>query len=56
MESMKKLMETGSHFELINGKRLPDVNIVQIFPIKVYMNKSTGFAVFLCEVMDDERK
>ncbi len=49
-----KLVGDGSHFELVNGKELPEKNIVQIWPEKVYVNDKTGYAVFLCEVESEE--
>ena len=52
METIKKLFDIGTHFELINGKRLPKVNVVQICPEMLYTNDD-GYAVFLCEVMNE---
>ena len=51
-ETMTKLMATGSHFELVSGTRFEEVDIVQIYPKKVYVNVH-GSAVFLCEVIDE---
>lgn len=52
METMKKLFAFGTHFELVNGMRLPKVNVVQIWPEMLYTNDD-GYAVFLCEVMNE---
>ena len=45
-------MAFGSHFELISAVNLEKYKIVQIWPKKIYTNP-VGYAVFLCEVMDD---
>lgn len=53
MLPMTKVMENGSHFELVSGKELEERNIIQIYPKKVYKN-AYGYAVFLCEVLDEK--
>lgn len=53
MDALKKLMMKGSHFELVCGLDLPNKKVVQIWPEKLYKN-TAGYAVFLCEVEDEE--
>lgn len=49
MDAIKRLKDSGTHFELVSGKALPEKKIVQIVIPQIYDNKS-GYAVFLCEV------
>ena len=53
MDTIKPVMQKGSHFDLVNGKDLPNKDIVQIIVPQLYEN-SKGYAVFLCEVRDEQ--
>jgi hypothetical protein len=53
MDAIKRLKDTGTHFELVSGKELPNKKIVQIVTPQIYENKS-GYAVFLCEVESED--
>ena len=55
MASLVKIWSSGSHFELLAAPELSKKRIIQIYPKKVYVN-SANYAVFLCEVQDDERE
>lgn len=54
MESMT-LLNDDSHFELVSGLRLPEKDVVQIWPTLVYKNDA-GYAVFLCEVRNKKEE
>lgn len=54
MDAIKRLKDTGTHFELVSGKELPDKKIVQIVTPHVYENRE-GYAVFLCEVESEDK-
>ena len=52
MESMRKIMAFGSHFELVKSDRLPSVKVVQIWPDRIHVD-SDGDEAFLCEVINE---
>lgn len=52
-DAMKKI-GTHSHFEVINGKNLPELGdrILQIDTTMQYENEN-HFGVYICEILDD---